>query len=115
ALGLCNFLRILGGSFGVSLSVALWDRRESFHNSRLVEYINPFNHLSIQYVQQLQHLGFTPHQAYGQTANVVANQAYMMATNDFFWLSGWIFIGLMFVVWFAKPPFYNVGQHIATE
>src|SRR5579862_4515979 len=40
ALGLSNFFRILGGSFGTSISVSMWSRREAFHHSRLVENIN---------------------------------------------------------------------------
>lgn len=107
ALGLFNFIRIVGGSFGVSLSVTLWERRASFHNSRLVESINPFNIIFNDYFQRLKDFGFIRHAAYEQMANTVTNQAFMMATNDFFWLSGWIFMFLLVVIWFAKPPFFN--------
>jgi DHA2 family multidrug resistance protein len=33
----------------------------------------------------------------------------MLATNDFFWLSGWIFVALLVLVWFARPPFTAAG------
>ena len=37
-------------------------------------------------------------------ARAVANQAYMLATNDIFWLSGWVFLGLTAFLWLARPP-----------
>lgn len=114
ALGLANFCRILGGSFGTSLSVTLWDRRESFHHSRLVEHINPFNPISTASVDQLQSLGLNQEQSYGMLERLITNQAYMMSTDDIFWLSGSIFIGLLFLIWFAKPPFL-VKKGVAVE
>jgi DHA2 family multidrug resistance protein len=35
----------------------------------------------------------------------IVQQAYMLATNDLFWLWGWTFLALVAVVWFARPPF----------
>lgn len=105
ALGLANFCRILGGSFGTSISVSMWDRREAFHHSRLVEQINPFNPLHIDYVHQLQTLGFSGLKTFGVIAATITNQAFMLSTDDIFWLSGWVFIGLLAIIWFAKPPF----------
>lgn len=105
ALGLGNFCRILGGSFGTSISVTLWDRRESFHQSRLVEQVSPFNPLSLEYLQQLELLGFPGLKAYAQLADTITNQAFMLAINDVFWITGWIFISLLVIIWFTKPPF----------
>lgn len=111
ALGLSNFCRILGGSFGTSLSITLWDRREAFHHSRLVEQINNFNPLSVNAVQQLQTLGFWGLKSFAQITNIITNQAFMLATNDVFWLSGWIFVCLLVIIWFTKPPFLSKGVH----
>ena len=105
ALGLSNFWRILGGSFGTSISVTMWDRREAFHHSRLVEHINSYNPLANEFITQLHSLGFTDKKAFGQITNIITNQAYMLATNDIFWLSGCIFGSLIIIIWFAKPPF----------
>jgi DHA2 family multidrug resistance protein len=110
ALGLANFCRILGGSFGTSLSVTTWYRRESFHQSRLVENINDFNPVSTDTVNQLQDLGLQGKSSFAQIIDVVTNQAFMLATDDLFWLSGWIFMSLVIVVWFAKPPFLSKGR-----
>jgi DHA2 family multidrug resistance protein len=110
ASGLTNFLRILGGSFGVSLSVTLWDRRQSFHDYRLSEQITALNPLSQHHLEQLHALGVDPQSAPAALAHTVSNQAFMLATNDFFWLSGWIFIALLVLVWFARPPFTAAGS-----
>lgn len=114
ALGLANFCRILGGSFGTSISVTLWDRREAFHHSRLVENVNAFNPISQQAVTQLHEYGFTGLKSFAQLVNVITNQAYMLSTNDVFWLSGWTFISLLIIIWFTKPPFLAKGP-VASE
>jgi len=114
ALGLANFCRILGGSFGTSLSVTLWDRREAFHHARLTEQITVYNHFSTALLAKLQVFGFTPPQSIAQLILLITNQSYMLATNDVFWLSGCIFIGLLMIIWFSKPPFLSKGP-IAME
>jgi hypothetical protein len=38
----------------------------------------------------------------------IVRQAYMLATADFFWLSGCLFLGLL-LVWFARPPFSSAA------
>jgi len=109
-LGLTNFCRSIGGSFGVSLSVTLWQRREAFHQSRLVEQINAYNPTSIQTVNQLQGLGFTHGQSFQSLYDTVIGQAFMLATNDFFWFTGWIFVVLIVFVWFTKKAVFPKGK-----
>ena len=115
ALGLSNFCRILGGSFGTSISVTLWDRREAFHHSRLVENINPYNPISRGAVEQLNSLGYVNLKAFAKLTNSVTNQAFMLSTNDIFWLSGWVFLLLLVIIWFAKPPFLATKAGVAAE
>lgn len=115
ALGLANFCRILGGSFGTSVSVTMWDRREAFHHSRLVEQINRYNPISTDTIKQLHALGFSGMKSLGQITRTITNQAFMLSTCDIFWLSGWIFIGLMAIIWFAKPPFMSTRGTVAAE
>jgi DHA2 family multidrug resistance protein len=109
ASGLTNFLRILGGSFGVSLSVTLWDRRQSFYDDRLSEFITSSNPASQHHLEALQSLGLDPQAAAAALAHTISQQAFMLATNDFFWLSGWIFVALIILVWLARPPFTAAG------
>ncbi|MEO8402491.1 MAG: MFS transporter, partial [Gammaproteobacteria bacterium] len=115
ALGLANFFRILGGSFGTSLSVTVWDNREAFHHSQLTEYITNFNPESVESVKQLQTLGFHGLSSYEQLVRVITNQAYMLSTNDCFWLSGWIFLSLLIFTWLTKPPFVTSGETVVGE
>jgi len=114
-LGLANFCRILGGSFGTSISVTLWNRREAFHHSHLVEHINNYNSKSQDMINQLHAAGFNTKAAFSQLNNIITNQAYMLSTDDIFWLSGWIFMALIFITWFAKPPFLAKKGFTATE
>lgn len=115
AAGLSNFLRILGGSLGTSIFVTLWDHRERVHQSSIVENLvitNP--HLS-QAHQQLQNTGLTSTQGYSYLANKVIEQAYVLATNDIFWLSSILFIGLLILIWLARPPFLSKSSKIVME
>ncbi len=115
ALGLANFCRILGGSFGTSMSVTMWDRREAYHHSVLVEQINPYNPIYNNTMSQLHALGYSSMQSIAKITGTITNQAFMLATNDIFWLSGWTFIALMVIIWFAKPPFLAKKGPVAME
>lgn len=110
ALGLANFCRILGGSFGTSISVSLWERREAFHQSRLVEHVYQLNSVSNQFLEKLQEIGFFGLKSYAVLYRIIINQAFMLSTNDIFWLSGWIFMSLLIVVWLTKPPFLTKSR-----
>src|SRR5258708_17908720 len=93
ASGLANTLRTLAGSFATSLTTTWWDRREALHQARLSESITLFN---------------APPQADGAFAVLersIVQQAYMLATNDLFWLWRWTFLVLIAVVCVARPPF----------
>jgi DHA2 family multidrug resistance protein len=113
AAGLTNLLRILGGSFGVSLSVLLWDRRQAFHDYRLSELVSLYHPLTHQVLDQLQGLGLQGQAAATALARSISQEAFMLATNDFFWLSGWIFLLLLGLVWLARPPFQTAGAGAA--
>jgi DHA2 family multidrug resistance protein len=104
ALGLANFFRILGASFGTSISITLWNHREAFHQTRLTEAVNAFNPLSLEALNQLQSLGIEEAKNFGLIYKTVINQSFMLATNDIFRLSAWIFAILLSFVWFARKP-----------
>lgn len=111
ALGTANFLRILGGSFGTSISVTLWNRRAQFHHSRLAENINQFNPLVTQFARRLQHLGLPRLSTFAQVDLAIYKQAFMLATNDILWISGVVFMILLGILWFTRPPFFtNPGE-----
>lgn len=105
AAGLSNFLRILAGSFGVSIFVTLWDHCESLHQSKMVESLTSFNAGLVNALHKMQGLGLTETASYAAVMKTITEQAYMLATGDVFWLSGLIFMFLLILVWFARPPF----------
>lgn len=105
AAGLSNFLRILGGSFGTSISVSLWNHREAVHQSKLTEALTAYNPNMLEVMNQLKNLGFTTKMGYAEINKTLINQSYMLATNDIFWVSGFVFLSLLGFVWLARPPF----------
>jgi DHA2 family multidrug resistance protein len=107
ALGLANFFRILGGSFGTSISVTLWYNRATLHQSQLVESVTAYNPISMQAVEQLNQAGFHGLSHYAVIKKLIVNQAFMLSTNDLFWLSGWVFFFLLTTIWLTKPPFVS--------
>ncbi len=107
ASGLFNFLRILAGSFGTSVSVTLWAHRESVHQSQIVETVTTYTPNLPDVIAKLQGMGFIGKMSYAEIYELVLNQAYMLATDDVFWLSGFVFLILAFVIWFARPPFLS--------
>jgi DHA2 family multidrug resistance protein len=104
ASGLTNFLRQLGGSFGTSLTVTLWNRRETLHSTQLDDHITAYSPAARSGFDHLHDLGIHGLAASQAMARTVTNQAYMLAANDIFWLSGWIFLGLTAFLWLARSP-----------
>ncbi|MBN9230590.1 MAG: DHA2 family efflux MFS transporter permease subunit [Legionella sp.] len=115
ALGVANFFRILGGSFGTSISITVWNDREALHQSHLVESINYFNPLTHDALARLHDLGISGLKAYGVLYVNVINQAFMLATNDIFRASAWIFMILIGLIWFAKPQPLKGGMPLVGE
>jgi DHA2 family multidrug resistance protein len=100
--GLATFLRTLGGSFAASLTTWIWIRRADQHHAYLSENISTFEPATRD---ALDTLGGAGPQAYAQLEQVLNGQAYMMSTVDYFHMLGWVFMGLILLVWLARPPF----------
>jgi DHA2 family multidrug resistance protein len=109
ALGLANFMRVLAGSFGASLSIALWDRREALHFSQLAEHISVYDPAGLSALERMRALGMGDNEALAQIVRAATSQAYMLAINDVFLISAWIFLALFCAVWFSRPPFVAGG------
>ena len=105
ATGTQNFLRTMCGSFGTSLSIALWTRRESVHRAQLSEHISIYAQQTTDFSERLGTTGMLPDQVHAVLDRLLAGQANMLATNDVFWLSGCLLIALIPVIWLARPPF----------
>jgi MFS transporter, DHA2 family, multidrug resistance protein len=103
ASGLMNFARITAGSFGTSIVTTLWDRRATLHHQQLVEHLTLGDPVAAQAMANLQANGFGAQQSYGLINRLVDNQAFMLSANDIFFVSGILFLVLVFVIWLARP------------
>jgi MFS transporter, DHA2 family, multidrug resistance protein len=94
AAGLINVARNLGGSIGVALAQTILQRREQFHQSRLVEHTIPSD---VQYQQALQRatelmasaggsLEDAMHRANALIAQTISKQAILLSYIDAFWI-----------------------------
>ena len=103
ASGLFNFARITAGAFGTSIVTTWWDRRATLHHAQLVERITAYDPNSTQALATLQSGGLTPEQSYEAMNRLVDQQAFMLSANDIFYVSAWLFVLLIGVVWLARP------------
>jgi DHA2 family multidrug resistance protein len=104
AAGISNFARITAGSFAASLIETFWDRRETLHQSHLVESATRFSPVYIKTLETLQQKGMTPLQGAGSVMQELINQAYLLSSLDLFWICGWISLAMVAVVWLARRP-----------
>ena len=103
ASGLFNFARITAGSFGTSITTTLWDRRATLHHAQLVEHMSGSDPASSQALATLQAGGVGQQQSYGVLNRLVDSQAFMLSADDIFYVSGLLFLALIFVIWLARP------------
>ncbi len=102
ASGLFNFMRLIALALGTSLSQMVWDHRESLHDHRLSAGLSMLDPVTRQALAQAEAAGMSRLEALKSLSQTITRQAYMLATNDIFWLSGWLFLGLIVLVWFAR-------------
>lgn len=102
AMGLVNFLRILGGSLGTSIGVTLWQRWGSVHHANLSENITAFSHESLDALKGMSTLTHAP---LSLIDRIINQQALTISNDEILLASGYIFLLLIPVIWFAKPPF----------
>jgi DHA2 family multidrug resistance protein len=103
ASGLSNFVRITAGAIGASVVTTLWDNRSAMHHAYLTENISRYSSSTDAMVRSLMSGGLTNGQAFGYVERILDNQAHMLGAADVFWLSGVIFLVLMFGIWIARP------------
>ncbi|NMM29110.1 MAG: DHA2 family efflux MFS transporter permease subunit [Glaciimonas sp.] len=116
ASGLSNFVRIMFGGIGASVSTTLWDSRTALHHAQLAEYSGPHNPAFQQAVQGMASQGMSDSQALSVIDRLMSVQASTMAAADIFWISAIMFLLLIGFVWMAKPikshgPIDAAGAH----
>jgi DHA2 family multidrug resistance protein len=114
ASGLSNFARITAGGFAASLITAFWDRREAVHQTQIAD-IQP-NRLPewTAAFAGLEHLGLSAQQSLAALIQQVVNQAYTIAALDLFWISGWLAILMIPLIWLARRS-VSQGATVAAD
>jgi DHA2 family multidrug resistance protein len=113
ASGMSNFLRITAGSFAASIVTTFWDRHATFHQARLVERSTFFDGAFLQAERGLEALGLSQAQVLGVLERGASTQAYAKAAIDFFWISGWLSLALIGLIWFAHSTMGRQGPAVA--
>jgi DHA2 family multidrug resistance protein len=113
ASGLSNFVRIMFGGIGASISTTVWDNRSALHHAQLVEHVNPYNPAYASSINQYTQLGMPNLQANGVIERVISQQAAMLGANDIFWISAVLFIVLIVFIWLTKPAKSGAGAEAA--
>jgi MFS transporter, DHA2 family, multidrug resistance protein len=104
ASGLFNFARITAGAFGTSITTTLWDRRATLHHAQLIEHLTAGDPNTAAALSTLHGGGLSSDQSYALLNRLVDSQAFMLSADDIFYVSGMLFLGLIFLVWFARRP-----------
>jgi MFS transporter, DHA2 family, multidrug resistance protein len=109
ASGLSNFFRTLGSSVSTAVMVTLWQHRGIYHHATLTEYVNNGTPASGDFLHKLSHLGLSATQQLGYINQIVDREGYTLAVNDVFYGCAVLFVLLLPVLWFARPPFGSAG------
>ena len=104
ASGLNNFLRITASGFATSLVTTYWDRRERFHQSRLVESLSIFDPKLREAVRAVHGFGFSEHSAVANVLHEVVTQGFLLSSLDLFYFSGVATLILIAACWLVRRP-----------
>jgi DHA2 family multidrug resistance protein len=115
ATSLLNFARITAGGFSASLATTLWDRREALHQTRLAESLGTRPGAVAAATDALHQLGLNGASALAAVGRTVVGQAYASAALDVFWLSGWIMLVLIPLMWLARKAVPVPGMAVAAD
>jgi DHA2 family multidrug resistance protein len=81
----------------------MWDRGANLHHAQLAEHISPFDANALQALDHLRAGGVGEQQSYQMLNRLIDQQAFMMSANDIFFMSALLFLGLIGVIWLARP------------
>lgn len=115
ASGLAIFLRTIAASFATSITTTFWDRREAFHQSHLATESSVYDAPMQQALSQLHSLGVSDSAAVAALNKQMVNQAYLLSSLDYFWISSWLTLILIALVWLARRPSTGGAAHVAAD
>ncbi len=100
--GMFHFVRAMMGAVGTAVFTTIWVRRSEYHHQILGDSVTSFSQQANLYFDKLKELGFTGNKALAIANAEMDKQAAMLGINDCFYLMGWIFIALIFILPLAR-------------
>ena len=114
ATGLSNFTRLTAGGFAAALTTTIWDRSEAVHQTRLAEVVGSTDSNWVKAMGGLGRMGMSLSQSLGALNRQFVDQAYLLASLDFFRVSAWIMILLIPLLWLTRRT-SGGGGHAAAD
>ncbi len=115
ASGLAIFLRTIAASFATSITTTFWDRREAFHQAHLANSSSAYDAPMQQALAHLHSLGMSDSAALAALNKQMVNQAYLLSSLDYFWISSWLTLAMIGLVWLARRPHTGGAAHVAAD
>jgi MFS transporter, DHA2 family, multidrug resistance protein len=120
ASGLINLARNIGGSVGISFVTTMLDRRSQFHQSRLIEHLNPgsmtmqsaMHGMSQAFVERGSSASMAAQRAHKMLELMVDRQAQMLAYIDNFKILAIAAACMVPLAFFLKKPKHHAGGEI---
>ena len=81
----------------------MWENRAALHHAQLAEAVNGASIATNQTLGGLSALGMGREQGLSFINRLIDQQAFMLSANDIFAASSLLFLGLIAVVWLARP------------
>ncbi|GFE78942.1 multidrug resistance protein [Steroidobacter agaridevorans] len=115
ASGLAIFLRTIAASFATSITTTFWDRREAFHQAHLANSSSVYDAPMQQALEHMHSLGMSDSAALAALNKQMVNQAYLLSSLDYFWISSWLTLAMIALVWLARRPHTGGAAHVAAD
>ena len=110
ANGIANFLRITAAAFSTSIATTTWENRATLHQGQLAEASSVYSPTLQHAAGSLKALGLSDQQALGALTRGLVEQSVMLSSLDFFWITTWMALGLVGLVWLARRPRTPAGH-----
>lgn len=115
ASGLAIFLRTIAASFATSITTTFWDRREAFHQAHLANGSSAYDAPMQEALTQMHSLGMSDSAALAALNKQMVGQAYLLSSLDYFWISSWLTLAMIALVWLTRRPHTGGAAHVAAD
>src|SRR5690606_3147739 len=103
AAGLSNFVRLLFGAFGTSITTTLWENRASLHHAQLTEAARPGTPAFDAAMSGLQQHGLGHDQSATVINQLISEQAFTMSASGIVSASASLCLRLIALIRVARP------------